>query len=294
MRLGFLPILVVNLVLSGPVGHADTTLVFGLAGSDGKAGAPSHQIHVKGGKVSVANAADKRLLVFDAAKESAMVVDHAAKQVTELNRDSVEFLTEGILEARRRFLSDLEDRLRSEPKEDRERLRDLMDRLHRATEEQGFPSRFDLTFELTGKSESRLGVSAGIAEVSEGNIKWGTAALADPEGLRISSEDLAALKSFQNFFDELTKGLPGNLRAQFGEVLILSPEDQIFMSIEKSATTANGEVATTFQMNLLHFDHDEVEDGWFEAPADFQRMSLYPVPKAEREGGTKAEDTSVK
>ncbi len=273
--------------------RADLTLVLGHP--DG--GGPSHQVHVKEGRVAVVNAFDKRVLVFDGADNSAVVVDHARKEVTGLSREALEKLVVSMVETRRQYLADLEKRLDELPKDEREKLRGVMDFLHLTTEPRGSVMPAQLRFEGTGDLVDRFGEPAERARVFREEQPWGTALLGDWAKYGISESDHAALMSVQAFFDEISRGMPSELRAQFGQVGLVAPDGRLLLEIRQDERliekNGEGEGAAEgeepFRLEVMAMDGKPVESGWFEVPEDFTRMSLFAVPKPGSPAGAEAD-----
>ena len=280
----FLPAL---LVLAFPFStFADATLVFGSTG-EGKT-QPSHQIHLKAGKVSIANANDKRLLVYDSATNTASVVDHGKKEVAELNRAAFEEMAAELIETQRLVLEEMEGKLRDLPKEKREELRRVMEVLHRSNDPDSAGKAGELRFETTGKTGEWLGKKVKRANVYLREKMWGTALIADGASIGLSAEDFSAALAFQRYFDSVTKGLPAAVGQLFGKSGIVTEDGQLIVKLDQEKS--GDEPAES--IGLLRIDHEPVESGWFEVPSDFAKTSLKPHdPAAESEKKTDPEAT---
>ena len=252
--------------------RADLTMVLGAEG----AGGATHQVHVREGKVSVANAFDKRVLVFDPSSPPAIVVDHRAKEVIRLDRDSLARAAAALLETRREYLAGLEDRLRDASKEEREKLRPVLDVLHRANDPAAATLPEALRFEPTGEEVVHLGKKVQVARVLEGEEQWGTARLGDRGTLEIEAPDYEALVRFQRYFESLTKGLPNDLRARFGQVGLVAPDGEILLAVKEGEGEEGEE---RFEMEVLAMDLLPVEEGWFAVPGNYAPGSLVPGEK---------------
>ena len=279
-----------SVFLAVPPAQADLTLVLGQSAEEG----PTHQVHVKNGKVSVANALDKKLLVFDSASDSAVVVDHAKKEVTELSRDALERLVASMVDTRRRYLAGLEEKLDELSQKDQDRLSEVMDWLHLSTEPRGSAAPKSLDFQKTGGQVEVLGKAGEKAVVIQSGEPWGSAVVADRETLGISDGDFSALREFQQWVEDTTRGLPGEVQAQFGQVQLVTPTGDLLLQIQETVKTAEGGETTGLNLEVLRMDGESVEDGWFAIPEDFTRMSLYAVPKPEAGQAEKAENVSEK
>ena len=270
--------------------RADLTLVLGESAGEG----PTHQVHVKTGKVSVANALDRKLLVFDAASDTAVVVDHARKEVTELSREALERLVASMVDTRKRYLAGLEERLDELSQKDQDRLREVMDWLHLSTEPRGSAAPAALEFQKTGGQVEFQGKAGKKAVVRQDGEPWGTAVTADRETLGISEEDFSALREFQQWVDDTTRGLPGEVQAQFGEVQLVTPAGELLLRIQEKAASVESGDRPGLTQEVLRMDGEAVEDGWFAIPEDFTRMSLYAIPEPDSGRAEKAGNVSEK
>lgn len=274
-RLGMVAVAVC--ILGGLPLHADVTLVYGASPEAGGVPAPTHQVHVRDGKLSIANARDKRLLIFDASTGEARVVDHAARRVAVLDRSGVEKMAAELVETQRQVLADMENRLRNLPSDEREALRRVMDELHAASAPDAVRAPPQRSFEDTGKVGKVLGKSARQSLIREGDRQVGTGWVLDPEALGIDEEDAKMLEAFEGFFEELTKGLTNALRAQWGQLGMLIPGGEILgRLVEPGAegARAGGDEAPRVLLELLKVDAGEIEPGWFEIPESFSETAL--------------------
>ncbi len=273
--------------------RADATLVYGTSteSEPGRKTAPSHQVHIRGGKVSIANAVDKRLLVFDAKTGRATVVDHGARQRADLDAESVERLAMALEETQRKVLAAMEDKLRDLPKKERDEMRRAMDLLHAAGAGDDSSKADRHRFVETGKAAVFRGMKVSGAEIQRGGKPWGKALLADREELGLSEEDHATLMAFQRFFDALTAALPGRMRQQFGGLNFVTAAGKMPVSLErKKSGAAATEDDVGADLELLRVDRTDVEDGWFRVPADYEEIPLHPVAGGgeERSGAGKS------
>ncbi len=257
------------------VSMADVTLVYAQAGEGESTGGPTHQIHLRDGRVSIANAADKRLLIFDAEARQAWVVDHREETVTELTREALEGLAATLVETQRQVLAEMEDKLRDLPREEREELRRVMDVLHRSTDPDAGAPPEARRFEVTGKQSEMLGMTVSEARVFVGDQPWGTALLAGPGTAGLPEKERESVRAFGRFFDALAAGLPSSLRHRLGDLAILSPDGRLVTKLSREG----GETI----LELLRLDREPVDPGWFTVPGDF---TVVPIIPAENPPGT--------
>lgn len=256
----------------------DVTLVYGASPEGGGDPAPTHQVHVREGKLSIANAMDKRLLIFDASAGEARVVDHATRRVAVLDRLGLEKMAANLVETQRQVLADMENRLLNLPVEEREALRRVMDELHAANEPDAVRAPGPRSFEETGKSGDILGKPARETRIRDGARPVGTGWVLDPGTLGIGEGDEETLRAFGAYFAELVKGLPNALQAQLGQLGMLTTEGMILGRVVAAEDDEKPDderaEAPRILLELLKVDGGAVESGWFEAPEGFVESAL--------------------
>lgn len=248
--------------------RSDTTLVYGEGASDGGAGVATHQVHVSGGKVSIANTQDRRLLIYDASADSAVIVDHEERAVYRLQREEVERMAETYLQTQRQVLADLERRIKDLPAKEQAALRSMMDVLHAGieisvTDAGSDPESVDLS-----QREIVAGIEARKTEIreEEGNRIFESRWVAAPSQLKLGPVDLEALRAMDQFFANLTRGLPAGLRKELGELRFLDGRGRLIMKREGGGLGEDG--AT--RLEVMRMDHEAIEPGWFQIPAGFE------------------------
>ncbi len=276
----------------------DVTLVYGAEPEGGGTPAPTHQVHVREGQLSIANARDKRLLIFDASAGEARVVDHATRRVAVLDRSGLEKMAANLVETQRQVLADMENRLRNLPVEEREALRRVMDELHAASEPDAVRAPEPRSYEETGKTGEILGKPARETRIREGARPVGTGWVLNPGTLGIEEGDEETLRAFGAYFGELVKGLPNALQAQMGQLGMLTTEGMILGRVvaEEDGEETNDEQAATPRvlLELLKVDGGAVESGWFESPEGFEESALDALSIRVEEAVSAGENVSGK
>lgn len=270
--------------------RADVTLVYGEAVDTGETPAPTHQVHVREGGVSIANAVDKRLLIFDAAAGLITVVDHGSRRKTSLDDDGIRRLAAKFAEAQQKTLAQIEEKLAKLPKEEREVLRETVDMLHAVNVSPEKLAAPVYRYEDTGKKEEFLKIPAAEATLFRGDQPESLALLATREASGLSESDHAALRGLQDHLERLTKVLPTYMRSWLGSQGMLSGDGRLALRIVRGGDPANGGGR---RMELLRIDHEPLEAGWFAVPEDYAAIRLDEFVD-EVSGAPKSENVSEK
>jgi hypothetical protein len=271
---------VLALYYSIGLANADVTLVYGHGADTGEVPTPTHQVMIRDGQVAIANAADKRLLIFDSKAGSAWVVDHDFKEKTPVTAEGLEKLAARLMESQQRALAEIEKKMSQMSKEDREGLRPTLDMLQAAVASPEKLTAPAYRVEEVGHTEKFLGIEAKGAWLLKGDAKIAQTLLASPEAAGLKEEDRAALVGLSGYLERLTKGLPAMVRASLGLSGLIAPDGRLVL---KSVPEAAG----GSRMELLAIRSDAVEKGWFNAPADYAVVAMEVMvgsvspPKAE-------------
>lgn len=250
---------------------ADVTLVYGEAPDTGERPQPTHQIHVQGSRVSIANAADKRLLIYDHGSRRATIVDHATKRRSDFDTDGVRRLAAQFLDSQRQMLDQIEKRMESLPKDERDKLRETVDMLQLANRNPEKLAAPVFRHEETGKKETFLGMEGVEAMLLRGDKPEALTLLATREVTKIGEEEFGALMGLQTHLESLARGLPADMQSWLGPQGMLSGDGRLALRILTDGDPALG---GSRRMELLRLDHGKVEKGWFEVPEDYPALRL--------------------
>ncbi|MCB1078847.1 MAG: hypothetical protein KDM64_13590 [Verrucomicrobiae bacterium] len=259
---------------------ADAPSVYGEGPDTGEVPPPTHHIHLKDGRISIANAVDKRLLIFDSKTGRATVVDHRAKQVSDFDDDGIRRLTARIIETQRQVLAEIEGKLSKLPKEERDALRETVDMLHEINQSPEKLNAPTYRYEGAGKSETLLGVKAEEATLLKGDKPVATALLATREASGIPESEFAALNGLQRRFDQLAKVLPPHLQSWLGAQGMLSVDGMLALRV---LPMEDLEVGGGRRLELLRIDHEPIEEGWFSIPDSYEKISLERLVEPQKE-----------
>lgn len=249
--------------------RADSTLVFGEVEADGQVTAYTQQIHLRDGEMSVAAAGNKRLMIFNARTSTASMVDHQKKKYISFDPEKVAKMAEKFAQTQEQVLGGLEGRLSELPKDQRDRLKGFMDKLHQVATEQ-MEKEPERKYVNTGKS-ARVGEwTAQEIEVREEGTRTSTLYVVNHGEVGLSQGEYDTLVKFQQYIERIANNVPAGLRKNFGDYRMLTEAGKVPVQITRPDPESGGEKTE----RLADVIHEPIEDGWFTVPEGYERETL--------------------
>ena len=251
---------------------------------------PSHQVHVKEGKIAIANAVDRRLLIFDSRSGEATIVDHEAKRAYALGQEMLEDLAEDYLETQRKVLSEMERQVDELPANERAGLQRILEMLHKEIDAatSGAKTRKDL-WTWTEIEVSVNGTKARKGRLNEGTTDEEQLWVATDDQELLTREERSQFSALDQFFQKLAETLPRGLREDLGDLRFLAPDGSLVLRREQR----EGDPPVSTRLEILQLDRKEVEAGWFSIPAGFEEAAV-GEPSEREESGSETAVTAPK
>jgi len=257
---------------------SDTTLVYGEIGPDpenpDKERALSAQrLYLKDGNLAMETYGEARVVIFDREEDTVRIVDHDKKIYMDLDDSMVAQISEWLTDTQRKVLLKFENKVADLKKKDRERLREILNDLHAATEHQ-LAEEPELVYEKVEESENVGEFEVEVFDAYRDERHLARYFLAAREAVGLNADDYEALVRFQGHIERFSEQTPGKLKKNFGDFGMLAKDGKI--PIEVQRVLPGQEKPSTHRL-LNHFDR-EIEPEWFEIPENYQAVTLRPSP----------------